>query len=315
MADALGQLFNRQAVLEHLLAAKAAASAAATVGTVSTGTATSNTTSSLTPGCRGSALGHSTLSIPSQSMVAYAPPAAASKQAGKDIEEACLRYENQQRAAAAAAADADSNKDAPSSFGHIRSLKDVFNVILTNNPDLGTTGSQAPEAGGATGPHAPSRHPGSSLGDLPSPWMCPVTLHPCGSKQPCVALRSCGHVMSQKALLAVTAEAHRPKKRTAALESLPPCARDHSRSHPGNLEDVADPQGSVCCCPVCDAPFHPDRDQVLINGSQQHMNAMKLQLQEAAAAKAQEKLRKKRKMTVDGGKQQTAPHTQQLLLC
>jgi hypothetical protein len=46
---------------------------------------------------------------------------------------------------------------------------------------------------------------------------------------------------------------------------------------------------------VCEEPYDAARDVVLIGGSQQHIDAVRAQLQEAAAAKALSKQQKKRK--------------------
>jgi DNA repair exonuclease SbcCD ATPase subunit len=62
----------------------------------------------------------------------------------------------------------------------------------------------------------------------------------------------------------------------------------------------------ACCCPVCETPFVRGKDQVLINGSQQHMDEVRVQLREEAAAKAQAK-QKKRKRAAEAEPLQQQP--------
>jgi hypothetical protein len=124
--------------------------------------------------------------------------------------------------------------------------------------------------------------------------MCPITLQPCGgSKQPFMALRPCGHVLSQKALAAITPAG----KQKGGKPSIAAAASSSSKQQ--LQEEVAGDEAEECesqaCCPVCEAPFDPLSDQVLINGSQQHMEETCTKLREAAAAKATAKDRKKRK--------------------
>jgi len=140
-----------------------------------------------------------------------------------------IRHGNQERAAAGA-------------FDHIKSIKDVFTVVLTENPEQQQRHVVASTSGNMAG---------SSSGSS-SPWVCPVTLMPCDSKQPFYALKVCGHLLSGKAL--------------AAVKATP----DSSHSH----------------CPVCEAPLDSSKDAVLINGSRQHMESVRSALQQRAAAKA-----------------------------
>lgn len=320
VADAPGQLFNKQAVLEHLLAARAAAAAAGGADTAAAGAAAPLAL----PAAAGAPVaGGSTAALVRSSTSAdgaiipftAAARAAAALQPPKELAAACLRYENQQRAAAAAsAAGGDAATAAQGTFEHIKSLKDVFVVQLTPNPDAGGTlasaaaavDSAAPQSlhvpGHSNSQHASSANNGSSS-DLPSPWMCPVTLQLCGSKQPCCAIRPCGHVLSQKALAAIA-----PLKGGAAAGDGK-SARHHSRSSSSSRTAGRPADGSLavgevaelesasdcCCCPVCEVPFDASRDVVLIGGSQQHMDSVRAQLQEAAAAKALSKQQKKRK--------------------
>jgi rubredoxin len=168
-----------------------------------------------------------------------------------DADEASqLRYSNQQRAAAGA-------------FDHLRSLKDVFTVNLTPNLDrelqqqqqqqqlsAGVAVSSSSSSGqkdAQTGSGSSSGAAGSHGADVPL-WVCPVTLLPCGvGKQQFSALKSCGHVISDKALAAI-----------------------------GSADRT---------CPVCGEAFG-SKDVVQINGSLEHMEAVRQQLKAKAAAKA-----------------------------
>jgi rubredoxin len=161
-----------------------------------------------------------------------------------DADEASqLRYSNQQRAAAGA-------------FDHLKTLKDVFMVNLTPNPDRELDREHQPPPAGAG-----IRRVGSQDGsggaiaaasqshsaELPL-WVCPVTLLPCGvGKQQFSALKSCGHVISDKALAAI-----------------------------GSSDRT---------CPVCGEAFS-SKDVVQINGSVTHMEEVRQQLKAKAAAKA-----------------------------
>lgn len=326
VADALGQLFNKQAVLEHLLVSKAAAGAAGAaaqpapaVSTVTPAVA-SFTAAAATPG----------------SIIAYsAAPAGASL----DLAAACLRYENQQRAAATAAAAAAAGgggsaaaATAQGSFSHIKSLKDVFVVQLTPNPDLqqktAAAASAASNGQQRTGIDAGSLNPSCSLQqELPSPWMCPVTLQPCGSKQPFSALRSCGHVLSDKALTAITPPlstaaaaaarrhnkaAHRASCSTAAAPPQPTTTSSQQQQQEDDGEVDPGSDACCCCCPVCEAAFDPRTDRVLINGSQQHMEAVRQQVQEAAVAKAEAKQKKRKRAELKTIGQEQRPAVLQL---
>ncbi|MEW5311378.1 MAG: hypothetical protein WDW38_003099 [Sanguina aurantia] len=88
-------------------------------------------------------------------------------------------------------------------LAHLRSVRDVFSVLLT--PE-GAQGRGAGSAG--DGAHrAGERSQGGSSGSGGSgggafSWVCPVTLLPCG-KFACSALRVCGHVVSDRALAGV----------------------------------------------------------------------------------------------------------------
>lgn len=159
-------------------------------------------------------------------------------------QEAQLRYSNQQRAGGL--------------FDHITSLKDVFTLHLTPNPQLqqqrqqhecglAAAGSSSTAAASVQQPvQSSSSTCGTGSMDVP-PWVCPVTLLPCGGKQPFSALKRCGHVLSDKAFAAVTAAEH--------------------------------------SCSVCGAAFS-SKDVVQINGSQEHLDTMRQQLRAKAAAKA-----------------------------
>lgn len=316
MADALGQLYNKQAVLEHLLAAKAAAAAASSApapaaAPLAIAGASEPTASSVEPSAAAA----------TGSIVAYSKPAAtAASKPDASLAAACLRYDNQQRAAAAAAAGAgggnSSNGAAQGTFDHIRSLsKDVFLVQLTANPDLQPSTTEFPCSMSATvlsASHNGISTNSSSLGDLPSPWVCPVTHLPCGGKQPCVALRPCGHVLSRKALAAIIAGKPSKGGKVAATGSNgqhseqqgAAAAAGGGTQQPDDDDDVEDLSCSdVCCCPVCEAPFDPSTDQVLVNGSQQHMDAVRVQLQEAAEKKAQAKQQKKKRKRAEANAQ------------
>jgi hypothetical protein len=59
-----------------------------------------------------------------------------------------------------------------------------------------------------------------------------------------------------------------------------------------------------CCCPVCEEPYDPAEDVVLIGGIQQHMDAIRVQLREAAAAKALAKQKKRKRAAQAAGQQQ-----------
>jgi hypothetical protein len=162
-----------------------------------------------------------------------------------DADEASqLRYNNQQRAAAGA-------------FDHLRSLKDVFTVNLTPNPDrelhqqqLAAGAAVGSSSGGqkdAQAGNGNSSAAGSHGADVPL-WVCPVTLLPCGAgKQQFSALKNCGHVISDKALAAI-----------------------------GSADGT---------CPVCGEAFS-SKDVVQINGSVEHMEGVRQQLTAKAAAKA-----------------------------
>jgi hypothetical protein len=149
-------------------------------------------------------------------------------------EAAQLRYSNQQRAAAGA-------------FDHLKSLKDVFTVNLTPNPDCELQQQQQRLQDGSSNAAADNGGVNVPL------WVCPITLLPCGSKQPFSALKPCGHVLSDKALAAVSA--------------------------------------ADCACPMCGKEFSRSKDVVQINGSPEHMEEVRKQLKAKAAAKAAVKAR------------------------
>jgi len=181
-------------------------------------------------------------------------------------------------------------------------------VQLSRNPDAqpteglqGLPAAAAAAMGGAEhGAPAVASRDSSSASELPSPWMCPVTLQPCGSKQPFSALRPCGHVVSQKALTALTT--------AKAAANKPAVSRE--TAHCEAAEDASCSTDS--CCPVCEVSFDPVKDAVLINGSQQHMDAVRVQLVEAAAAKAKAK-QKKRKGNVAGAPPEPASKQHKVL--
>lgn len=309
VADALGQLFNKQSVLEHLLAAKAAAAGASAAAAADS---PAQPAGAMLPaaGLRSSS-SHSTAP---GSIVPYSVPTAVPSPP-KDLAAACLRYENQQRmAAAAAAASGDAAAASQGTFDHIKSLKDVFAVQLTPNPDAAPQKAGPPAGAGGSaqglpaqgGTHRCQQGSSSSCGELPSPWMCPITLQPCGSKQAFSALRPCGHVLSHKAIAAIIACAGPStaggKPSSGALLHQHQKASQVMQSEQLSLDDEGRLDGDAgschaCCCPVCEAPFVPGKDQVLINGSQQHMDEVRVQLREAAAAKAQAKQKKRKRAT------------------
>jgi hypothetical protein len=181
-----------------------------------------------------------------------------------DADEASqLRYSNQQRAAAGA-------------FDHLKSLKDVFTVTLTPNPDSELQQQQQqPSAGAAinrnTSGGQKDAQAGSAAGgnygaDVPL-WMCPVTLLPCGvGKQQFSALKSCGHVISDKALAAI-----------------------------GSADGT---------CPVCGEAFS-SKNVVQINGSVEHMEGVRQQLRAKAAAKA---AAKEARAAEEAGRQRKRTH-------
>lgn len=333
VADALGQLFSKQSVLEHLLAAKVAAAAAAEVP------AAAQPHTQATPALPAPAAGavstlsaHPAASKAAGSIVPYMPPAAPPQ----DLAAACLRYENQQRAAAAVAVASDGTNTPTGTFDHIKFLKDVFVVQLIANPACGgphagsapTSAAAAVQRGpgqqetcsAATGHLNMLSRPDYSSQDLPSPWMCPITLQPCGgSKQPFMALRPCGHVLSQKALAAIT-PAEKPKGGKASITAAASSSSNQQLQQDEPAGEETEQCASQACCPVCEAPFDPLKDQVLINGSQQHMDEARVKLREAAAAKATAKDRKKRKRaaaeaaTGQQQHQQQVQHQRQALL-
>lgn len=317
VADALGQLFNKQAVLEHLLAAKAVAAATSSAPASAQPLALPAAVQTQQAAVAGATPVVADARSTAGSIVAYPAPLAAAGATGaaappKELAAACLRYENQQRAAAAAAAaSGGASAGAQGTFDHIRSLKDVFLVQLTSNPDAGHP-STAVAAATAAGPSASAAaaaqgaHAGLSIAgangisngnsnnhseDLPSPWMCPVTLQPCGSKQPFSALKPCGHVLSQKALMAIIpAEKRKSSKATQAVL----LRQDSVGLDEDGLEGLDD--GMTCRCPVCEVPFDPEKDVVLIGGSQQHMDAVRERVLAAAAAKVQAKQKKRKRV-------------------
>jgi hypothetical protein len=168
-----------------------------------------------------------------------------------------LRYSNQQRAAAGA-------------FDHLKSMKDVFTVNLTPNPDRVLQQQQQQQTAAAAGGSSRALQDSSSSsvpdgGEVPL-WVCPVTLLPCGSKQPFSALKQCGHVLSDKALAAISA--------------------------------------ADSTCPVCGKSFSK-KDVVQINGSPEHMEGVRQQLKAKVAAKA---AAKEAKAAEEAGRQRKRSH-------
>lgn len=149
-------------------------------------------------------------------------------------------------------------------------MKDVFAVHPTANSTHQQQQHQQPlqnsqphQQQGSTGsqPEHPVVRGGTNSsnkgdGSDTTLWICPVTLLPCDGKQPFSALKGCGHVLSDKALAEVSAADRR--------------------------------------CPVCEAPFD-QAEVVLLNGSSEHMDAVRQKLRAEAAAKAAAKAVKQKK--------------------
>jgi hypothetical protein len=253
-------------VLEHLLAVKAAAKQQQQQLGSSSGDAAAAITAAVPPPA-------AICGAPTAGSAAAQTRSAASSQphaAAQDAETAAalLRYENQLRAALAAG-----GQPGGATFDHIRSLSDVFAV----HPTPARQGA-ASLAGGV--------HEESGSMDAPSPWVCPVTHLPCGSQHAFSALRPCGHVLSDRALAAIL-----------------PAGGGVSNSGTGGSSSgkaaaaaaTAGASGAVCVCPVCDTPFHPASERVLINGSVEHMDAVRAGLRAKQAAHAQAKQQQQKK--------------------
>jgi Rtf2 RING-finger len=87
---------------------------------------------------------------------------------------------------------------APGVFDNLRSLKDVFRVHVLSQDHAKAATSQVDAAISSAGGMQHS-------GDVPAPYFCPVTGLPC-NRFAFSALRSCGHVLSNRALACVSIE-------------------------------------------------------------------------------------------------------------
>jgi hypothetical protein len=74
-------------------------------------------------------------------------------------------------------------KSAHANFKHVRRLKDLVTLQLTPNPD-----------------YDPSKGSQTTLdwASIPAKYVCPITLKPANGKCPFIAIRPCGHVLSEQ---------------------------------------------------------------------------------------------------------------------
>jgi hypothetical protein len=129
-------------------------------------------------------------------------------------------------------------------FEHVRSLKDVFALHFTAN--TADDAAPGPSARAAASGSSSSGAGGGGGTANPAPFLCPITLLPCGGVHAFAALRPCGHAFSERALSAIA--------------------------------------GSDAACPTCSRPFKPG-DVIPLNPGPEKRAELKQRLEERQQAK------------------------------
>lgn len=78
-------------------------------------------------------------------------------------------------------------------FGHLKSLKDVFELHLTENPAFAKSAKESGKV--------------EESGEIPMPFICSVSNVEANGRQSFVALKKCGHAFTEKALSNTTEKA------------------------------------------------------------------------------------------------------------